>query len=244
MDLATTEVVGLEALMRWYHAERGWIPPSVFIPLAEQSDLIIALGLFALRESIVAAKSWKPVGENMNLPFVTVNFSAHQFHTPDIVAIIKNALHDGELAPERLIIEMTETAALLDINETMKVVESLNELGVGIAIDDFGTGFSSLAYLVLLHPKIIKIDRTFVSPPHESARNDTLLEEIIKLGRGLNMTVLAEGIETHGQLVRLRQMSCELGQGFLFSPAVPADEVAQLTRRPLGMASVKVETQV
>lgn len=239
VDLATREVVGLEALMRWFHAERGWVPPSLFIPLAEQSDLIIALGTFALRESIIAAKSWKPVGDHMNLPFVTVNFSAHQFHTPDIVTIIKDALHDGELEPERLIIEMTETAALLDIAETMKVVESLSELGVGIAIDDFGTGFSSLSYLVLLHPKIIKIDRTFVSPPHESARNDTLLAEIIKLGRGLNMTVLAEGIETQGQFVGLRQMGCELGQGFLFSRAVPADEVAELIRHPLGIASVK-----
>jgi Amt family ammonium transporter len=225
--------------MRWFHAERGWVPPSLFIPLAEQSDLIIALGAFALRESIVAAKSWKPVGEDMNSPFVTVNFSAHQFHTPDIVTIIEDALHDVELAPERLIIEMTESAALLDIAETMKVVESLNSLGVGIAIDDFGTGFSSLSYLVLLHPKIIKIDRSFVSPPHESARNDTLLGEIIKLGRGLNMTVLAEGIETQGQLVRLRQMGCELGQGFLFSPAVPADEVAELICHPLGITSVR-----
>jgi len=238
VDLATTEVVGLEALMRWYHAERGWVSPSVFIPLAEQSDLIIALGTFALRQSIMAAKSWEPIGDQMELPFVTVNFSANQFHGPDIVTIIEDALRDGELAPDRLIIEMTETAALFDIAETMKVVDSLNELGVGIAIDDFGTGFSSLSYLVMLHPKIIKIDRSFVSPLHESTRNDTLLGEIIKLGRGLSMTVLAEGIETPEQLVRLRQMGCELGQGFLFSPAVPADEVAELIRRPLGITSV------
>jgi len=239
VDLATTEVVGMEALMRWYHAERGWVAPSIFIPLAEQSDLIIALGTFALRQSIKAAKTWEPVGDQMELPFVTVNFSANQFHAPDIVSIIKDALRDGDLAPERLIIEMTETAALLDIAETMKVVDSLNELGVGIAIDDFGTGFSSLSYLVMLHPKIIKIDRSFVSPVHESARNDTLLGEIVKLGRGLSMTVLAEGIETPEQLVRLREMGCELGQGFLFSPAVPADEVAELIRHPLGITSVR-----
>ena len=241
VELATTEVVGLEALMRWHHAERGWVAPSVFIPLAEQSDLIIDLGTFALRQSIIAARSWKPLGPDMNLPFVTVNFSAHQFHTPDIVTIIRDALRDGDLAPERLIIEMTETAALSDITETMKVVESLNELGVGIAIDDFGTGFSSLSYLVMLHPKVIKIDRSFVSPKYESARNETLLGEIIKLGRGLGMTVLAEGIETPEQLTRLRQLGCELGQGYLFSPAVPADDVAELTRQPLGMASVNAE---
>lgn len=243
VDLATTEVVGMEALMRWHDPERGWVPPSLFIPLAEQSDLIIALGTFALRESIAAATSWDPVREDMRLPFVTVNFSAHQFHQPDIVSIVKDALEVGGLAPERLVIEMTETAALFDIADTMNVVESLKELGVGIAIDDFGTGFSSLSYLVLLHPQTIKIDRSFVSPPHESARNDTLLEEIVKLGRGLNMTVLAEGIETRGQLDRLRQLGCELGQGFLFSPAVPNDEVAELTRRPLGSDPVNAATR-
>jgi diguanylate cyclase (GGDEF)-like protein len=241
VDLATTEVVGLEALMRWHDHVRGWVPPSLFIPLAEQSDLIIALGSFALRESIVAARSWEPIGEDMKLPFVSVNFSAHQFHQPDIVTVVKDALRDGDLAPERLVIEMTETAALFDIADTMNVVESLKELGVGIAIDDFGTGFSSLSYLVLLHPKTIKIDRSFVSPPHESVRNDTLLGEIVKLGRGLNMTVLAEGIETQDQLERLRQLGCELGQGFLFSPAVPNDQVAELTRHPLGWAHSEVQ---
>jgi Amt family ammonium transporter len=243
VDLATTRVVGLEALMRWYDPERGWVPPSLFIPLAEQSDLIIALGSFALRESIIAAKSWVSE-EDADPPFISVNFSAHQFHQPDIVSIVRNALNDGGFAPQRLVIEMTETAALLDIADTMKVVESLKGLGVGIAIDDFGTGFSSLSYLVLLHPQTIKIDRSFVSPPHESSRNDTLLGEMIKLGRGLNMTVLAEGIETREQLVRLRSMGCDLGQGYLFSRAVPSDEVTELLRGPLGLESAKVETQV
>jgi diguanylate cyclase (GGDEF)-like protein len=236
VDLTSTGIVGFEALMRWHDAERGWVSPSLFIPLAEQSDLIIALGTFALRESIIAAMSWAPVGANANLPFVSVNFSAHQFHAPDIVSIVRDALHEGGLAPERLVIEMTESAALLDIGQTLEIVHGLNDLGVGIAIDDFGTGFSSLSYLVLLHPKIIKIDRSFVSPPHESARNETLLGEIVKLGRGLNMTVLAEGIETREQLARLRQLGCELGQGFLFSAAVPNDQIAELSRGPLGLA--------
>jgi EAL domain-containing protein (putative c-di-GMP-specific phosphodiesterase class I) len=108
------------------------------------------------------------------------------------------------------------------------VIEHLDRLGVAIALDDFGTGYSSLSYLALLRPKIIKIDRSFVSPSHESAYNDTVLEAVVSLGRKLDMTVLAEGIETQGQLKHLRALGCEVGQGYLFSPAVPAGEVAAL----------------
>jgi EAL domain-containing protein (putative c-di-GMP-specific phosphodiesterase class I) len=137
------------------------------------------------------------------------------------------------LIPERLIIEITESVTLLDVAETLGVIEHLNRLGVGIALDDFGTGYTSLSYLALLHPKIIKIDRSFVSPPQESARNDTLLETIISLGNKLDVTLVAEGIETRTQFERLSQLDCQLGQGYLFSPAVPADEVeAMLARVP------------
>jgi EAL domain-containing protein (putative c-di-GMP-specific phosphodiesterase class I) len=122
-------------------------------------------------------------------------------------------------------LEITESVALIDIAETMTVLDALGTLGVGIALDDFGTGFSSLSYLAALSPRIIKIDQSFVRPVHESTRNDTLLETIISLGQKLNMTMLAEGIETERQFNRLRRLGCELGQGFLFSPAVPTDEV-------------------
>ena len=225
--LASSTVVGFEALMRWHHPQRGPVAPSVFIPLAEQSDLIIALGTFALRESLAAAESWPPVTGG-GAPYVTVNFSAHQFHQHDIVSIIKEALSQTRMSPDRLIIEITEGSALIDVAETAKVITELAELGIGIALDDFGTGYSSLSYLVLLHPQIIKIDRSFVSPARESATSDALLEEIINLGQRLGITVLAEGIETEAQFARLRQMGCELGQGYLFSPAVAAESVANL----------------
>ncbi len=230
--LESSRIVGFEALMRWHHPQRGPVPPSVFIPLAEQSDLIIALGAFALHESLNAAKSWLPTSPGERAPYVTVNFSAHQFHQPDMVSMIKDALTTSGIAPDRLIIEITEGAALNDVTETAKVITELAELGIGIALDDFGTGYSSLSYLVLLHPRIIKIDRSFVSPARESATSHALLEEIINLGRRLGITVLAEGIETEVQLARLRQMGCELGQGFLFSAAVAADQVAGLMESP------------
>ena len=231
IDLATTEVVGFEALMRWQHPERGWVPPDVFIPLAEQSELILELGAFALREAMSAASSWDRTGARTGRPYVTVNLSARQFHDPGLASMIEGVLRTSGLIPERLIIEITESVTLLDVAETLGVIEHLNRLGIAIALDDFGTGYTSLSYLALLHPKIIKIDRSFVSPPQQSARIDTLLETIVSLGKKLDVTLLAEGIETRAQFERLRFLGCELGQGYLFSPAVPVDEVEALLAR-------------
>jgi diguanylate cyclase (GGDEF)-like protein/PAS domain S-box-containing protein len=231
VDLNTGEVVGFESLMRWHHPERGWVPPSVFIPIAELSELILELGSFALRQAVAEASSWGDTDALARQPYVTVNLSAHQFQDPGLIAMIEAALAQSGLAPERLVLEITESVALLDVTETMRVMEHLNRLGLGFALDDFGTGFSSLSYLVLLRPKVIKIDQSFIRPLHESAHNDTLLEMIISLGKKLEMTVLAEGIETETQLARLRGFDCELGQGYLFSPAVPDYEVTTLFSR-------------
>jgi len=234
VNLITTEIVGFEALMRWQHPEKGWIPPSMFIPLAEMSDLILELGSFALHEAIAAASTWEFTGIQSAQPYVTVNLSARQFHNSELVPMIEKALGSNGLAPERLTIEITESVTLLDIAETLSVIEQLDRMGIGIALDDFGTGYSSLSYLALLHPRIIKIDRSFVSPVDESVQNDALLETIVSLGNKLDMTMLAEGIETSAQLERLRHLNCELGQGYLFSPAVPASEVATMISRVPG----------
>jgi EAL domain-containing protein (putative c-di-GMP-specific phosphodiesterase class I) len=228
VDLATTRVVGFEALMRWHHRERGMIPPSVFIALAEQSDLILELGAFAIATSISACAGWTSSGPGATPPFVTVNFSSRQFHDAHLIANIVDSLMTSQLAPERLVIEITESTTLFDVAETLEVIDRLSRMGIGVALDDFGTGYSSLSYLTLLHPRIIKIDRSFVSPSHESVHNDTLLQTIVSLGRKLNMVVLAEGIETKEQLARLQEIGCDLGQGFLFSPAVPACDVEKL----------------
>jgi EAL domain-containing protein (putative c-di-GMP-specific phosphodiesterase class I) len=124
--------------------------------------------------------------------------------------------------------------ALVDIAETLSIVDRLSKLGVGLALDDFGTGYSSLSYLALMRPRIIKIDQTFVSPALESVRNDTLLEAIISMGQKLNVSVLAEGIETQRQFIRLQCFGCEMGQGYLFSPAVPEADASALVGRVLG----------
>jgi diguanylate cyclase (GGDEF)-like protein/PAS domain S-box-containing protein len=224
VKLSEIEIVGFEALMRWEHPERGWIPPDFFIALAEQSDLIVGLGAFALGAAMSAAATWEPASGGPP-PFVTVNLSAHQFFDPNLVAMIEGKLEASGLSPDRLVLEITETVALLDAAETLSAMEHFNRLGIGIALDDFGTGYSSLSYLAMLHPRIIKIDQSFVRPVHESEQSDVLLETIVSLGAKLDMTMLAEGIETPEQLDRLRRSGCELGQGFLFSPAVPAADV-------------------
>jgi diguanylate cyclase (GGDEF)-like protein/PAS domain S-box-containing protein len=226
--LATGEVVGFEALMRWHHDERGWVPPAVFIPIAEQSDLILELGSFALNEAITAASAWRKSAAAQDEPYVSVNLSARQFHDPGLLDVVKRALDAGDLPADRLIIEITEGVALIEVNDTLKMLEQLTNLGIGVALDDFGTGFSSLSYLALLNPMIIKVDQSFVRPVVESIHSDRLLETIVTLGHNLGMTMLAEGIETKGQLERLRALHCSLGQGFLFSAAVPFDEATAM----------------
>ena len=231
VDLRSTTVVGFEALMRWCHPQRGFIPPDVFVPLAERSDLIVELGSFALHEAVAAATSWQCGEAYDDWPYVTVNLSAHQFHHRDLETLVENVLLTSGLSPTRLILEITEGVALFDVEATLGVIERLRRIGVDIALDDFGTGFSSLSYLTRLQPRIIKIDKAFVNPSHEGLQSDTLLEAIISLGMKLDMTMLAEGIETPAQLDNLRRLTCELGQGYLFSPAIPASEVLNLLER-------------
>ncbi len=241
VDLATSEVVGYEALMRWWHRERGWVPPDVFIPLAEQSGLIWELGTFALHEAMAAACSWETFGANGNRPYVSVNLSAQQFHEPRLVGVIEEVLASYGVSPERLVIEITEGVMLRDATEATNVISRLQELGVGFALDDFGTGYSSLSYLASMHPRVIKIDQSFVRPTQEGARNDALLETIVSLGSKLSITMLAEGIETPAQLERLRGLGCELGQGYLFSPAVPNEQLEHFLNRGASMRASSLD---
>ncbi|MHB8379480.1 MAG: putative bifunctional diguanylate cyclase/phosphodiesterase [Acidimicrobiales bacterium] len=231
IDLTSTKIVGFEALMRWHHPVRGWVPPNIFIPAAEQSDLILDLGYFALRAAVAAISTWRQSGDVREDLYVSVNLSARQFHDPGLVPIINTILAQHQLTYGQLVIEITESVTLLNVAETLNVMGQLGRLGISFALDDFGTGFSSLSYLALLQPKIIKVDQSFVSPSFENPRNNALLEAIISLGHKLNMTMLAEGIETNAQLERLRDFGCELGQGFLWSAAVANDGVPALLNR-------------
>ena len=228
VHLTTGQIVGFEALMRWRHPTRGWVPPDVFIPLAEQSGLILELEEFALHEAVSAASTWQRAATSPHEPYVSVNLSARQFHDSGLVGMVESELASCGLAPDRLILEITESSLLLEVADTMHTMELLTELGIGVALDDFGTGFSSLAYLTQFNPIVIKIDQRFVRTLAENIHHDRVLTAIVSLGNNLGMTVLAEGIETKEQLRRLQGLVCTLGQGFLFSPAVPREEVTGL----------------
>jgi EAL domain-containing protein (putative c-di-GMP-specific phosphodiesterase class I) len=223
VDLATGDVVGYEALMRWKNPEGGWVPPEDFIPVAEDSDLILKLGSFALSRSIETAASWEKATPDLNPPYVAVNLSARQFHNQNLLEIIKDALSANSFPAERLVLEITESVALIDIDSAIKMIGDLRSLGISVALDDFGTGYSSLSYLAKLRPNIIKIDRSFVSPAQAGTEAERLLEAMVALCHVLNMTVIAEGIETQKQLSLVSSLKCEFGQGFLFSQAVSAD---------------------
>ncbi len=229
IDLANGAIVGYESLMRWRHPERGAVSPDVFIPLAEQSNLIYDLGAFALR---AAAEAMTELPRTDGYPpYVTVNLSARQFHDRNLPRLVGSALRHHDVAPHRLLLEITESVALEDIAGSLEIIEELTALGVGIALDDFGTGFSSLSYLVQLRPRAIKIDQSFVRPAAPSPQSDAILELIILLGRKLGVMMIAEGIETPTQFNRLRGVNCRYGQGFLWSEAVSLDKVDDLVQR-------------
>jgi diguanylate cyclase (GGDEF)-like protein/PAS domain S-box-containing protein len=227
IELETQEIVGFEALMRWEHPERGFVGPDVFIPIAEQSDIILKLGAFALREATNVASSWT-ANEFGAFPYLSVNLSAQQLHDPDLLRMIDDALRDSQLSPARLVLEITETSALFDVAETLDVLGELRLKGIDIALDDFGTGYSSLSYLVQLDPNVIKIDGSFVNSTVDIGQGELLLESIVALSQKLNVTLLAEGIETVRQRNKLIRLGCRFGQGHFYSQAITASEVREL----------------
>lgn len=228
VDLMTSQTVGIEALMRWNHPELGWVPPYVFIPLAEQSKLIFDLGFFALNQAARAAVSWRHLDSKNEQPYITVNLSPRQFHDPELIGKVKEILRACQLEPSRLVLEITEGSAFVDIDSAERIALRLRQLGVSLAIDDFGTGYSSLSYFTILRPSILKIDQSFVGRAHESSSGERLLEAIITIGKSLEAKVVAEGIETTSQLEMLRRLGCNFGQGYLFSPPVPPTDLVQM----------------
>jgi len=236
VELATGRVEGFEALMRWSHPTRGAVAPDVFISIAEESDLIFELGAFALRDATRRAMAWTVLGGE-RAPHVSVNLSTRQLYDPNLVRIVEDALTRSGLPPSRLVLEVTESAALGDLEASNHTMQRLVQLGIRIAVDDFGIGYSSLSYLSLIYPKVIKIDRSLVRGCDDDPDRLTLLEGVVSLGHSLGAVVVAEGVETPEQLGSLRLIGCDVGQGYLFSPAVPAADVVTTVRRIEGGSS-------
>ncbi|WP_309572650.1 EAL domain-containing protein, partial [Deinococcus sp.] len=215
----------LETLLRWTHPELGSIPASEFIPIAENNGQIIALGAWALRAACRQARRWNDVtGLAVT---VSVNVSPLQFIQPDFVAMVRDALHSADLPASSLEIELTESAVMRRLDVVKSSLRELQTLGVKIAIDDFGTGYSSLAYLRDLPINCIKIDRSFISDLSAPRRAPqfalALIEAVIGIADTLELQVVAEGVETRKQLDMLRDLGCDLGQGYFLSPPLAED---------------------
>jgi diguanylate cyclase (GGDEF)-like protein/PAS domain S-box-containing protein len=222
-------IMGFEALLRWNHPTRGRVSPETFIPLAEQSGAIVPLGRWVLREACRQMREWEvECGQKM---VVGVNVAVQQLDGPGMVGDVRRALREFGLAGEQLVLELTETEIVHDQDNAIDVLRQIKELGVWIAIDDFGTGYSSLGQLETLSVDTVKIDRHLVSGARDGGSRRKLLRAVTELAEALAMTTVAEGIETPEQLRELKALNIPLGQGFLFSPPVPAAEAAILLRR-------------
>jgi diguanylate cyclase (GGDEF)-like protein len=227
IDLATERIIGFEALVRWQHPARGLVPPMAFIPLAEETGLILPLGRWVLETACRQARAWRDARPNGPALFMSVNLSARQFVQVDLVDQVAAVLADTGLDPSGLEIEITESVLMDQSEAGIRTLGRLRELGVRLVLDDFGTGYSSLSYLKHLPLDTIKIDRTFVAGL-ASVTDRSIVEAVVALARGLRIGVVAEGIETEIQRRILRDIGCDVGQGYLFSRPLPADEAARL----------------
>lgn len=221
LSLGTGELTGAEALIRWPHAKRGLIQPGSFIPLAESTGQITAIGGWVLRAACMEAAGWTRAAT------VSVNVSARQLADEALLQQVAQALLESELPPERLELELTESL-LVDVSmDTLLTLSAIRDLGVGIALDDFGTGFASLAMLKRLPLTVMKLDRSMVRDLPQDREDAAIVRAIVQTGHALGLSVVAEGIETEQQRAFLSGTGCDEGQGYLFSHPLPADRLAE-----------------
>jgi diguanylate cyclase (GGDEF)-like protein/PAS domain S-box-containing protein len=232
VDLPTEVVVGVEALVRWQHPTRGLLGPNEFIELAEENGAIVGIGGWMLREALRTFVGWRAAAPNGGLRYVSVNVSARQFRTPGFVDQVRAALADAGARPQWLLLEITESLVLRDAEKVWSDLRELRELGVRIAIDDFGTGYSSLSYLRQMPVDVLKIDKSFIDDILSSEEQLALVGAILSLARTLKLAVVAEGIENPEHRLKLMELGCPYGQGYLFSRPVPAAEIARRTATP------------
>jgi diguanylate cyclase (GGDEF)-like protein/PAS domain S-box-containing protein len=231
-DLATGEISGYEALLRWVHAVRGNVSPATFIPVAEESGMIIALGRWVLERACRDAVAFQKAATDQRRRAVSVNISARQLERVEIVDEVRNALRTSGLEPACLLLEITESLMIDDVELAIERLSALRELGVLVAVDDFGTGYSSLNYIRRLPINILKIDKQFIDSVDGSDKDSKLTAAIIGMARVLELRCVAEGVERPSQHARLRELGCDYAQGFLLARPMSADALAQLLGAP------------
>lgn len=236
IDLRSGDIVGMEALIRWQHPELGLLSPLKFIPVAEESGLIVPIGDWVLREACRQIKAWRKT--DMPAFRVSVNLSASQFRQHDLVDTIAGIIQEAEIDPGLLELEITEGVLVEDVEQAIKVLHGLHEMGIQLSIDDFGTGYSSLSYLKQFPLNTLKIDRSFIQDITIGADDAAITEAVIALGHSLGLKVIAEGVEAQEQLSFLIPRGCDQVQGYLFSRPMPAPAVAAwMQKRPLKLSA-------
>jgi EAL domain-containing protein (putative c-di-GMP-specific phosphodiesterase class I) len=239
--LSDQRLLGFEALARWHHPEKGLLLPDDFIPLAEDSGVIQALGNLVLTEACRQAKAWQDAYPSMHDIKMAVNVSSKQVRE-GLVEVVKDALDASGLSPHCLVLEVTESVLISDHERAFDLLARVKALGVSVALDDFGTGYSSLSYLKRFPIDILKIDRSFIDSVDQDDRDKLLVQTIIDLGHTLNLEIVAEGIERKQQLSKLVTLNCDFGQGYLFAKPLDvaaANELLEANERPQAKAPRK-----
>ncbi|MCC6544572.1 MAG: EAL domain-containing protein [Nitrospirae bacterium] len=224
-SIKENKITGLEALLRWKPADSDFVPPSQFIPLLEESGLIIPVGEWVLRTACLQNAAWQADGYEPIV--ISVNISNRQFNQKNLIDVVTGALHNADLNPEYLDMEITESMIMKEPEAAIATLQELKNMGIKISMDDFGTGYSSLNYLRFVPLNAIKIDRSFVMNLAESQSNEAIIEAIIALSHSLDLNVVAEGVETEQQLTFLKSRGCDVAQGYLLSRPLPAGEVSK-----------------
>jgi diguanylate cyclase (GGDEF)-like protein/PAS domain S-box-containing protein len=224
VELETNETRGHEALVRWNHPNLGTLAPAEFMPLAEESGLIVPLGEQIMRQAIRQSADWERDGNGRN-SFVAINLSARQLESPDLAGMVRDALVEFGANPARVAFEITETVLLHDVDTVVQTLDELKRLGVRLSLDDFGTGYSSLTYLTRLPIDVVKVDRSFVSQLGTGSRDASIVEMVVTMARTLQLDVIAEGVETEEQAAVLRSLGCRYAQGYLFAHPKPVAEL-------------------
>ncbi len=231
VELASEMIKGMEALVRWEHPERGLLAPNEFIALAEETGLIVQIGRWMLEEACKQLREWQEQYPSDNHLTMSVNLSAKQLQQPQLIKEVAQVLRATGLDPPSLVLEITESALMVDVSSTTATLQRLKDLGVQLAMDDFGTGYSSLSFLRHFPVALIKIDKSFIREMGRDASEAAIVSGVIDLAHALRLRVVAEGIETPEQLSQLRALGCDLGQGFYFGRPLPSNEVRDVYLR-------------
>ena len=229
VSLADGRITGVEGLLRWRHPERGMQSPAVFIPIAEATGAIVPIGRYVIASACEAAAGWNAARPDAPLA-VHVNLSAAQLADATLAEHLEGCLEEWSVAPEQLVLEITESVVLDDDRTSRRRVDALEAVGVRLALDDFGTGYSSLGYLPRFPLDVLKLDRVFLTGPGDPARTRTIVQAVIEMAHGLGLAVVAEGVETAEQLALVRRLGCDLAQGYLLARPVPVADLHRLLR--------------